>query len=309
MLCTKNMPDMRLVFTAFRPSFLLLSVACFLLGLEMAAWSNGESGVNVWSASLVFFGALSAHMSTNGLNEYFDFRSGLDEKTVSTPLNGGSGVLIARPDLAPIVLGVSIGALLISIIIGLWFVWLFQSWILLLIGVFGVGIIIMYTPYLTHSAFACFVVPGIGFGMLMTGGAYFVLTGYIGWAITIATLVLFFLVNNLLLLNQIPDSEADRAVGRRHIPIRVGERKSLWFYGASAILAAGALLLGIVTNIFPVEVGLGLFSIVPAALVIWGMSHFEADAKQRFFFLSVNVGITVITPVLMAIGFLIDRLD
>jgi len=35
------------------------------------------------------------------------------------------------------------------------------------------------------------------------------------------------LVNNLLLLNQFPDVDADKTVGRRHYPIAVGRKKVL----------------------------------------------------------------------------------
>ena len=47
---------------------------------------------------LVLIGAVSAHISVNTFNEYFDFLSGLDAKTVKTPFSGGSGALVENPN-------------------------------------------------------------------------------------------------------------------------------------------------------------------------------------------------------------------
>ncbi len=41
----------------------------------------------------------------------------------------------------------------------------------------------------------------------------------------------FFLVSNLLLLNQFPDLEADRSAGRRHLPIVLGRPSSSQVFG------------------------------------------------------------------------------
>ena len=53
----------------------------------------------------------------------------------------------------------------------------------------------------------------------------------------VASLVPFFLVSNLLLLNQFPDVEADRFAGRKHFPILVGRTVSGYIY-ISFLIAA-----------------------------------------------------------------------
>ncbi|MDZ7699102.1 MAG: hypothetical protein U5R49_19945 [Deltaproteobacteria bacterium] len=47
-----------------------------------------------------------------------------------------------------------------------------------------------------------------------------------------ASLVPFFLVSNLLLLNQFSDVAADESVDRRHFPILIGNRASSFIYNA-----------------------------------------------------------------------------
>ena len=58
----------------------------------------------------------------------------------------------------------------------------------------------------------------------------------------VASLVPFFLVSNLLLLNQFPDVAADRSVGRDNFPIAVGTEKSAAIFAAFGFLAYLTLL-------------------------------------------------------------------
>ena len=77
-------------FTETRPNFLLLTPICFSVGLGVAF---SEGYFNLFRTILGLIGAMLAHISVNVLNDYFDFRSGLDLKTKRTPFSGGSGIL------------------------------------------------------------------------------------------------------------------------------------------------------------------------------------------------------------------------
>ena len=65
-----------------RLPFLILTPACVLLGLGVAVWLGKP--VDWLYFAIVMVGAIAAHICVNSFNEYFDFRSGLDEKTVKT---------------------------------------------------------------------------------------------------------------------------------------------------------------------------------------------------------------------------------
>jgi len=81
-----------------RLPFLILTPACVLLGIGAAFYQSGR--VDLLQVVIVLIGALAAHISVNALNEYFDFRSGLDLRTQRTPFSGGSGTLAAQPAMA-----------------------------------------------------------------------------------------------------------------------------------------------------------------------------------------------------------------
>ena len=92
----------RTLFQSMRPSFLILSPVCVFLGASTAISATGS--VDASALTLIVIGALCAHISVNTLNEYVDFKSGLDLITIKTPFSGGSGALPGDPAMANMVL-------------------------------------------------------------------------------------------------------------------------------------------------------------------------------------------------------------
>ena len=103
-----------------RLPFLILTPASVLLGLGTAVFSSKQ--ISIAYFILILIGALSAHISVNAFNEYFDFKSGLDFKTERTPFSGGSGTLPAQPGLARLALYTALGAFAVTGLIGLYFI-------------------------------------------------------------------------------------------------------------------------------------------------------------------------------------------
>ena len=108
----RTVKELRFWLGPARTDFLYMDAACVLLGVGTAAWTSGK--LNLAYILLAFLGALAAHVSVNALNEYFDFRSGLDLGSDRTPFSGGSGTLRERPDLARVALGMGLGSLTIA---------------------------------------------------------------------------------------------------------------------------------------------------------------------------------------------------
>ncbi len=75
-----------------RPPFLILAPVCAFLAISIVAYQSPTS-LSFIKIFLVVIGAIAAHISVNTFNEYFDFKSGLDFKTMKTPFSGGSGAL------------------------------------------------------------------------------------------------------------------------------------------------------------------------------------------------------------------------
>lgn len=282
-----------------RLPFLVLPPACVALGAATAAWSGSK--INLLYLFIAFVGAVSAHISVNALNEYDDFKSGLDFNTRRTPFSGGSGTLPAKPDKAHVAFITGMISLAITALIGIYFTYI-RGLGLLPLGLLGLFIIVAYTRWLTRSPFLCLIAPGLGFGPLMVMGTDFVLNGSYSWTSFVASLVPFFLVSDLLLLNQFPDVEADREIGRHHLPIAIGKEASVKVYGAFLAAAYAAIVVGYLAGVLPSASLVALVSIVLAVSTVKGAARHAGDITKLIPYMGRNVVINIATPVLLAIS-------
>lgn len=296
------MKDRHPLIQSSRPPFLVLTPACVFLGLSTAIVH--PTPLNYPLVALVGIGALSAHISINLLNEYFDFDSGLDFKTDRTAFSGGSGALPARPDMAHSVLYGGLAALALTVFIGLLLVFSAGTRILP-IGVAGILLIMTYTQWINRSPLLCLVAPGTGFGLLMVGGTHLVLTGELDAATLCVAAVPFFLVNNLLLLNQYPDIDADRSIGRRHLPIAYGIATSNVVYGVFALAAYGMVAMLVTLDHIPLWSLLALVPAIATAVAGYGAYRHREHIGLHPQYLACNVGAAVLTPPLLGIGILL----
>jgi 1,4-dihydroxy-2-naphthoate octaprenyltransferase len=296
------MSTMKFLLGPMRLPFLLLTPACVVVGIGTAYWQTGR--FNWLPILLVLIGALSAHISVNVFNEYFDFKSRLDARTQRTPFSGGSGTLQARPELEKATLALASLSFMITAAVGLFFVWL-RGWQLLPLGIIGLLLLVTYTTWLTPNPILCLIAPGLGFGVLMVMGTHFALTGTYTWTAFVASLVPTFLVSNLLLLNQFPDVEADRSIGRKHFPIVIGNKASSTLYGVLLLLTYLSVILGIIFGLLPVWSALSLLTAFLAWRAYHGARQYSENIPALIPSMGINVILDLVTPVLLAIGLFI----
>ena len=297
-----TMSTMKTLLGPMRIPFLILTPACVTLGYATAVWTTGN--VNVLYFILALIGAVSAHISVNAFNEYFDFKSGVDEKTQRTPFSGGSGTLQEKPESAKTALITSWTSFAVTAIIGVYFV-IARGRGLLPLGIAGLIVIYTYTTYLVYQPLLCLLAPGLGFGPLMVMGTYYVCTGSYSYTAFIASLVPFFLVSNLLLLNQFPDTDADKSVGRKHFPILIGKRRSGYIYGLFHLLTYATIGIGVYFRLLPVLSLIGMGTLILAIPSFAGALKFADDTKRLIPSMGMNVVINILTPVLVSVGLFI----
>ena len=276
----------------------MLTPACVFLGASTSISEN--LSINFYQLAIVLLGAISAHICVNTFNEYFDYRSGLDAKTSRTPFSGGSGTLVENPGAARAVLYVALISLGITVVVGIYYVFLHGA-MLLPLGLAGVLIILTYTQWLNRNPFLCLIAPGLGFGPLMVGGTHFVLTGEYSSLAFIVSLVPFFLVNNLLLLNQFPDIQADSSVGRKHFPITYGTRNSVVVYGIFALASVMIILVGINRDYLPGTSGIALVLLSISIPIYSGAWKYGENIKKLMPYLGLNVLVAVVTPIVLGL--------
>lgn len=297
------MADVKTWLKQIRLPFLALTPISVLVGVSVAVYESIP--INPSYLVLAFVGALLAHISVNVFNEYFDYRSGVDFRTIRTPFSGGSGVLVAGL-LSPrrvYIFGVVCLAAIISI--GAYFTYLHGAAIIPL-GLLGLIIVYFYTTHLTKSPLLCAIAPGLGFGPLMVLGTYFALTGTYSLAAGLASIVPGFLVSNLLLLNQFPDVEADSSASRRHLPIAIGRKGSSNVYALLVLAAYVALIASVLCKVLPYAALLGLVTLPLGVIVLKGVRKYYDQIEHLIPVMGRNVLLTLLLPLVMAISIIIS---
>lgn len=285
-----------------RVPFLALTPACVSVGVGTAYFQTAH--LNWGQVLLVFIGALASHICVNTFNEYFDYKSGLDSKTQRTPFSGGSGTLPSHPEMERKTLYLASLSLAVAAVIGLYFVWL-RGWMLLPLGVLGLLLLVTYTVWWVYNPVLCLIAPGLGFGILMIMGTHFSLTGSYSWMAFVASLVPTFLVSDLLLLNQFPDTEADKSIGRRHFPILIGRKPSAIIYGILLLLCYVTIVAAVIPGFFPKFSLLALLTLIPALKAFQGAYQNSENIPALMPSMSLNVIINLATPILLAVGLFI----
>jgi 1,4-dihydroxy-2-naphthoate octaprenyltransferase len=285
-----------------RPQFLLLSVVLVFLGTSIA-WYDGT--FNLGYALLAAVGLTLTHASVNILNDYSDFKSGVDLAVARTPFSGGSGLLPAGSLRPKQVLWQGMICLLLAIPIGVFFV-LARGWLLVPLLIIGALCVVLYTPFILKTYWPEWS-PGLGLGLLPVMGAYFVQTGRYNWPLVIASVPSFILVHNLLFLNEFPDIEADKTAGRRTTPIVIGPAKASVFYTGMTLLVYLWISGAVAAGIMPVFCLIALLTFPWAVVAIRGSRQYQ-DRSKLVPALGSNVMVVLITQFLLGVGYILAGL-
>jgi len=128
-----------------------------------------------------------------------------------------------------------------------------RGWPLLIIGAFGVFSAYFYVEprlNLAGRGWGEFAV-GLCFGPLSVLGAYFVQAQRFALSPLVASLPLALLIANVLFLNQFPDLEADRDVGKTHWVVRLGRERALRVFVLSSLSIYCLIALGAGLRLLP----------------------------------------------------------
>jgi 1,4-dihydroxy-2-naphthoate octaprenyltransferase len=292
----------RLYFLETRPKFLVLSVVLGMTG-TCIAWYDGF--FNIGDALLATFGLIMAHMSVNTLNDYFDYRSGIDKVTDRTPFSGGSGMLKEGLLSPREVLLIGIITLLLAVPVGVYFI-LTKGWLLLPLIIVAAACVILYSPLIQKFYWPEWS-PFLGLGVLPVLGMYFSQTGLYTLHAVIASIPSGFLVHNLLLLNEFPDIEADKVANRKTLPITMGGRGAAMFYTAFTIIVYIWIIVAVIFKAMPVFTLLALLTLPLAVKAMRG--SFKYKERDRLIpAMASNVTVVLLTQVFIGIGYILSGL-
>jgi 1,4-dihydroxy-2-naphthoate polyprenyltransferase len=294
----------KMLFLESRPQFLILSPILVVLGMSMALY-NGN--FNTLYFILAIIGLVLLHTSVNTLNDYSDYKTGIDLKVTRTPFSGGSGILPAGK-LSPIaVLRLGVITFLLAVPIGLFFLFT-RGLAVLPIFVLGAIFVFFYTSHITKFGMGLpELAAGLGLGTLPVFGTFLIMNGGFSWAALYASVPSGFLVCNLLYLNEFPDRDADQYGGRKTLPIVLGYRKAAILYSAITIATYVWVIVGVIFNLMPAWTLLSLLTLPFAIKAITGSLTFKAPF-ELVPAQGANVMTVLLTQLLMGIGYILAHL-
>lgn len=238
------------LFRSTRPMFLTASVLPVLVG---TSWGYRLAGDLDLTAFLLALAAIVfIHAGANVLNDVYDELGGRDrfnEARIS-PYTGGSrfiqeGVFSVRQMAVW-------GSLLMlaGLALGAWRVAL-HGVLFLLFGLVGIALALLYSmpPVQLSARGLGELAVAIGFGVLPVTGAAWLQTGLAAFGALIVSVPVACWVLAILLMNEVPDRDADRGAGKHTLVVRLGLRKTGWLYMTVQTLACATVLLAVLLGI------------------------------------------------------------
>jgi 1,4-dihydroxy-2-naphthoate octaprenyltransferase len=221
-----------------RIRFLLASVIAVSNGLAITYWKY--STIDPLYAILTYIGVVFLHASVDLLNDYWDYKRGIDVSTKRTKFSGGTGVLpenLLEPrtvyiaGLIFLVLGASIGT---------YFIMVRGIAIAIILG-FAVTAIYFYSTKIVNAGLGELFVAIKG-AMIVLGSLY-VQNATLDLAALYGGAIVGLLSATVLFINSFPDYEADKSKGRRTLVIIFGRKAGSTIF-PMFIIAAYALIAG-----------------------------------------------------------------
>ena len=284
-----------------RVRFLLASIIAVSAGLAITWWHTGN--ISIFDAILTMCGVLALHASVDLLNDYWDFKRGIDTTTHRTKMSGGSGVLPEGLLKPAQVYAAGITFLIIGTAIGIYFV-ATDGIVIGIILAFAVISIYFYSTKIVDWGLAEVFVAIKGSMIVM--GTYFVQTSQITEQSVLAGIVIGVLSSLVLFITSFPDHDADKAKGRKTLVINLGKQKActiLWIFPA---ITYGITIIAVVFEIFPVFC-LIILSTVPLIIKSGQKLKQNYDKLTNLIpVMSSTLYFSRITGALLVVGFLVN---
>ena len=216
---------------AIRAPFFTATIIPVALG-SIIAWYDTNSFLWV-KFCLTMAGALLIHAGTNLANDYFDHISGCDEANPNpTPFSGGSRVIQDGLVAPENILRAALTSFFFGTVIGLYLNYISFGNVILILGIIGVFLGFFYSAKPLRIGYGSFgeLAVGIGFGPLMVLGSYYVQAGQLPFKVFLVSIPVGILIALVLYINEFPDYEADKKVGKRTMVVILGKKNAVVLY-------------------------------------------------------------------------------
>ena len=290
---------------ATRLPFLTATLVSVLLGLAIAA---GDAPFRWGLAIATLIAACAVHLGLNVANDVFDTLSGADAANVTpTPFSGGSRVIVYGLLSTAQMIALCAACYGVGLGIGLYLAVERGFWPLVAIGAAGAFVSLAYTApplRLVHRGLGEIAV-ALGFGPIMTVGAYYVEAQRFSWEALYASLPVGILIALVLYVNEIPDRRGDARAGKRTLPVRLTRETVIAGYGGAVALAFALIAVGAVVGITARASIIALAAAPLAGSVYRALQRSYDDPYALMPAMARNIQLHLATGMLLVSGYLI----
>lgn len=282
-----------------RVRFLLASVIAVSVGLAIN-WRQNYT-IDPLAAVLTFAGVISLHASVDLLNDYWDYKRGIDTITKRTKMSGGTGVLPEGLLQPSSVYRAGIGFLILGSVVGFYFV-LTDGIIIAAILGFAILSIYFYSTKIVDSGLAEFFVAVKGTMIVL--GTYFIQSNQITLESILGGIVVGVLSSLVLFIASFPDHDADKSKGRKTLVITVGKKNAASLFWVFPAISYSVIMLGIAIGVFPLLSLITLFSIPLVVKAGLGLKRNFNSVDELIPSMSSTLMFSRITGALFVLSFL-----
>ena len=287
-------------FRVIRIRFLLASVIAVSVGLVINWWQN--SSLDPFDSIMIFAGVLALHASVDLLNDFWDFKRGIDTKTKRTKMSGGTGVLpegLLKPST---VYRAGIVFLIIGTVIGGYFVITDGIIIAIILG-FAILSIYFYSTKIVDSGLGEFFV-AVKSSMIVIG-TFYIQSGEITLESILGGIVVGALSSLVLFIASFPDHDADKSKGRKTLVIAVGKQTASKLFWIFPLVSYSAIIIGVSVNLFPLFSLICFFSLPLMIKSGMGLQKNYNSVDDLVPFMSSTLMFSRITGALFVASFLV----
>jgi 1,4-dihydroxy-2-naphthoate octaprenyltransferase len=293
-------------------SVMLLSARPWSFFLSLASITTGsvvafdEGAFHLERFLLVIFGSVVAHAGMNLLNDYFDFKHGVDDPSVATTQYRPHPLVEGKMTPNQILTGAA-ACYVLALVVGIYMAAV-AGWSLLLVIAGGAFVSYFYTgePINFKRRALGELSMFLATGPLMVSGAYFVQTGTwdnVGRVILISIPVGMWW-SLILSANNLKDIETDRKTLGKTVATILGRRRAVMFFAALAAVVYGGTLLDVLIGVMPIW-ALAVFVTLPR---IFGLIRLFLTAETVPSNADpMTVQVEVIYSVILVAAFLLNR--
>jgi 1,4-dihydroxy-2-naphthoate octaprenyltransferase len=257
----------RRAFLATRPAFFIASSMPVAIGTAWAYATYHRFDGMLFALALA--ATVLAHAAANVYNDVGDDLIGADAGNTDRifPYTGGSRFiqtgLLSRGQMSRLALGLAAAALLLGLLLAV-----LRGPGVILLGMAGLGLGLLYSlPGAQLSARGVGeTAVAIAFGALPVLGAVWLQTGVVDFGAALICVPVGAWAAAILIINEVPDMEADRSARKFTLVVRCGVHGARWIYWGLTALALAASCAAILQHALPLWYSLAALALASLGL-------------------------------------------